>query len=280
MRQGIDVSGYQHPNNAPIDYQQVAKAGYSWVAVKVNEGAGSIRSDLKTDVQGFAAVDCEVCLYHYARPTATDPERAAQTFAALCPASPRLARRILDLEDGAQLGWDALARWVEAFVPVAQVSILYVNRYYRGNLEPHGFPWGCDVWLADPDDPNDLEGCYAVQYGQGPVPGVAAVCDLNHVTDTIVPPTVKKDENMISFQYNSQLHTLHVDDQGSLVHHWHDGATWHVEYPVLNVTPRAIPTVQAGYTGDPLRLDVFVEAGAGVAHGWYLPDHGWQSETL
>lgn len=284
MRDGIDVSEYQHPNGAPIDYAAVRASGVDWVCVKVNEAMGGVGPHFVADVVGFRGVGCETLLYHFARPTSTDAAAAGAHFADLCDMTDRTLERVLDLEDGEALGWDALTDWAVRCCAAAGVTVLYLNRYYLTHLHLAAFPPDLRLWVAWPGQLTVPFGLYAVQYGQQGVAGIVGDVDVNHVADAPAPappsPPGGLDPMAVSLQYRGQLHSFHVDDQGTVVHHWHDGNAWSVDYPITNALPRSQPTIQQGWGGNADRLDLFTETKVGIAHAWCWPDQAWQSEVL
>lgn len=187
MRNGVDISPYQHPRGESIDWQLVANHGYVWMADKINEGMSDGYAVDYPDFAAAAAVGIETVAYHFARPLTCDPIRSGALFGQLCREHAPTSRRCLDLEDGASMGWQALRDWAIDFESASGTDLLYVNRNYRGGLASAGYSFVLDLWLAYPDH-NALDpDLYAVQFGQGWVPGIPAVVDLNLVAD--LPPT-------------------------------------------------------------------------------------------
>ncbi len=74
MVQGVDVASYQHPtskqypNGAPIDWSQVAGAGYQFAAVKATEGAYYPNPYALTDLADAKAAGLSVAAYAFAIP--------------------------------------------------------------------------------------------------------------------------------------------------------------------------------------------------------------------
>jgi GH25 family lysozyme M1 (1,4-beta-N-acetylmuramidase) len=67
--QGIDVASHQHPGGAPIDWNQVAGAGYRFVAIKATEGNYYFNDDYYADDRsGAAAAGTYTYPYHFAIP--------------------------------------------------------------------------------------------------------------------------------------------------------------------------------------------------------------------
>lgn len=207
MRNGIDISPWQHPRGDAIDWPTVANHGYLWMADKINEGMDDGYAVDWPDFPAAAAVGVETVAYHFARPTSCSPLDAADKFVALCEAHAPDARRCLDLEDGEQLGWVALHSWMTAFMARAQADVLYVNRNYLTGLNSAG---GCDgllIWVAIPGATGIPDGLYACQFGQGAVPGIPATVDLNFVTDDTHTPG---GDDMTDAQLDRLINELHT----------------------------------------------------------------------
>lgn len=179
IRLGIDVASEQHPNGAPINWPLVAAQGFGWAAIKVSEGITYTNPYDAADVGGATAAGMEVVEYHFARPLVnTFAQEAAFARAARGPIVPT-RRYALDLEDGAQIGWAALGAWTRGFVSLTPLNLIYVNGSYRAGLTPYGFPWGLQVWLADPSGTQNRSGCAVVQFGVASLAGIPAQVDLD-----------------------------------------------------------------------------------------------------
>jgi GH25 family lysozyme M1 (1,4-beta-N-acetylmuramidase) len=65
---GVDVSSFQHPNGAPIDWPQVAAAGYRFAFIKATEGSYYVNPYFASDAAGAEAAGMLVAAYHFANP--------------------------------------------------------------------------------------------------------------------------------------------------------------------------------------------------------------------
>ncbi len=65
---GIDVSSFQHPGGARIDWSAVAKAGYRFAFIKSTEGTYYVNPYFKSDVAAAEAAGLLVAAYHFANP--------------------------------------------------------------------------------------------------------------------------------------------------------------------------------------------------------------------
>lgn len=181
MRHGIDVSSNNHPNGAAIDWHRVAASGVEWVAVKLSEGAHYRNAYASDDVHAARAQGLEVVGYHFARPTTNSPETEAANLAGAVKNLGGIDRVYLDIEDGRQLGWKPLARWVAKFLIHADTNYLYWNRDYQHHLTPALHSTAAEQWVAWPGTVDYKPSLGVVQYGQGDVPGIVGPVDLNYV---------------------------------------------------------------------------------------------------
>src|SRR5215469_1752251 len=68
---GIDVASFQHPNNAAIDWTQVAGAGYTFAAVKATENTNYVNPYYSNDATAATTAGMYVAAYHFAIPNAS-----------------------------------------------------------------------------------------------------------------------------------------------------------------------------------------------------------------
>ncbi len=198
MREGIDVSSYQHPDGQTIDYGKVRAFGVEWAAVKITEGLTYVNPWAPQDCAGFAAAGIEVVPYHFAQPDQSDAAAQARFFAEHCPAGTGTVTGALDLEVHMLAGPEALAQWVEAFRVACAVPILYADQDFHTALIGAGYEWPGKLWLAAPSLDTFPDGAYAWQYGEGDVDGVAATVDRDQITDKETP-TVAFDAEEIAY---------------------------------------------------------------------------------
>ncbi len=169
---GIDVSPYQHPAGASIDWQAVAASGIAAVMVKLTEGSTWLNPYAAGDCAAAAAAGLQVGCYHFARPDLGNGADAEAAWFAV-----HLADLALDLPPALDSERPApgLRAWNEAWLERVPEAVGYgleldlpLDRLWviRGGPEP-----------ADPG------GAWGVQYGQGPVRGIAAICDLDVFRD-------------------------------------------------------------------------------------------------
>ena len=81
---GLDVAAYQHPatskdpNGVPIDWPQVAAAGYRFAAVKGTEGDYYVNPWAATDLAEAKAAGLDVAPYHFAIPNVSSGQEQAE----------------------------------------------------------------------------------------------------------------------------------------------------------------------------------------------------------
>jgi GH25 family lysozyme M1 (1,4-beta-N-acetylmuramidase) len=73
---GVDVSSFQHPSNAAINWASVAGAGYQFAAIKATEGNYYVNPYYANDAAAAVAAGMYVAAYHFANPP--DSTGAAQ----------------------------------------------------------------------------------------------------------------------------------------------------------------------------------------------------------
>lgn len=118
---GPDVSSYQHPNGAAINWSQVAKSGVSFAIVKATEGTGYTNPYYASDYAGIADAGLVHGAYHFARPALPVAKTAAAqanyfVSAMGDSATAKTLAPSLDLEVSGGLGRSQLIRWAQDFL--------------------------------------------------------------------------------------------------------------------------------------------------------------------
>src|ERR1700691_4456305 len=94
---GVDVSSFQHPGGARINWRSVARAGYRFAFIKSTEGTYYVNPYFKADATAAEAAGLLVAAYHFANPA--DSSGRAQADYALkhgaYQANGRMLRMIL-----------------------------------------------------------------------------------------------------------------------------------------------------------------------------------------
>lgn len=126
MRLGIDVSN----NNGLIDWSLVKLSGVTLAMVKISEGSTFVDTTARRNIQG--AIDNQIMVggYHFARPSANNPQIEA-SFASRClNAVPGLTLFALDLEDDKVGATDNLATWAWDWLEDFEGASGYTARLY------------------------------------------------------------------------------------------------------------------------------------------------------
>ena len=117
---GVDVSAYQHPHDAVIDWAQLRSAGLSFVYVKATEGTDRTNPWFADDVPRARVHGLAAGAYHFARPalpltTAVDQ---ADFFARTIGDQGRtgLLPPVLDIESTGGLNRGDLTAWAQLFL--------------------------------------------------------------------------------------------------------------------------------------------------------------------
>ncbi|GAC1608345.1 MAG: hypothetical protein NVS3B26_04890 [Mycobacteriales bacterium] len=136
---GPDVSGWQHPSAAPIDWTAVRAAGHEFTFVKATEGGTFTNAYFAADWRSVNAAGLYRGAYHYARPTSVPGSAAAQArlFAATIgdQSQPLTLPPTLDMEESGGLGPAALQAWTSSFLTTlssltGRTPIIYTYPYF------------------------------------------------------------------------------------------------------------------------------------------------------
>ncbi|HEX7355251.1 MAG TPA: GH25 family lysozyme [Mycobacteriales bacterium] len=173
----IDISSFQHPSGASIDFAAVKGAGISGVVVKITEGTDYVNPYAAADVAAAKAAGLSVAGYLFLHPS-EDPVAQAEYY--LANGGSDLAGVALDCEDTDGLGWGAVCTAMQqchdhlALVGAKQVLAYLDESWYAATGISS---WGWQVWLAEPSDSSPTEPCQLWQYGQSAVAGVQGAVD-------------------------------------------------------------------------------------------------------
>ncbi|HZC61995.1 MAG TPA: ricin-type beta-trefoil lectin domain protein [Streptosporangiaceae bacterium] len=123
--QGVDVSSWQHPSGAAIDWSQVAASGIRFAAVKATEGAYYPNPYALSDLAGAKAAGLSVVAYAFAIPngngSSSDPVAQADYLLNRLGTQSSTVPIMLDIEYnpyGAEcygLSATAMVSWISAF---------------------------------------------------------------------------------------------------------------------------------------------------------------------
>ena len=154
---GIDISAYQHPSGAAIDFPAVRAAKIRFVAVKVDEGGGYV-NPYSRDMLSARVAGMYVTGYHFARPrlplsTAVSDARAF--VEPIATAARGTLPPMLDIEMTDGLSASTVVSWVRTWVTTVRnwsgrTPIIYTGGWFWGRYlnNPGGFS-GAPLWIAD-----------------------------------------------------------------------------------------------------------------------------------
>ena len=157
---GPDVSGWQHPNRAAIDWAKVRAAENSFAIIKATEGSGYTNPFYATDATGARAAHLVVGAYAFARPAL--PISTASTQATYFAATIGNVRTIgtlppiLDLEMSGGLSSADLVTWAQLFLETVRAQtgrtpIVYSYPYFWSSTLAGTTAFGrYPLWLASP----------------------------------------------------------------------------------------------------------------------------------
>jgi lysozyme len=155
---GVDVSSYQHPGGAGINWVAVRNQGAKFAFVKVSEGGSYVNPWGLSDIRAARAAGLYVGAYHFGRPrlplstAASDARRFAAEIGNVRQAG--YLPPVLDLEVTGGLSAANITAWARSFLATLQAAtgrtpIVYSGgwfwRGYMGN--PGGFA-AYPLWAA------------------------------------------------------------------------------------------------------------------------------------
>src|SRR3954453_8218145 len=166
---GPDVSSYQHPAGASINWTKVAAEGHEFAIVKATEGASYVNKYFAADYSGIRKAGMVRGSYHFARPAYPIAKTAlaqakfyvahlgnVMTTKTLPPA--------LDLEVDGGLGRTALITWAQNF-------LLDVRNLTGRTPMIYTYPWFWQVALGHAPAPNRYPLWMAAYHGSTPDAG-------------------------------------------------------------------------------------------------------------
>ena len=170
---GLDVAAYQHPDTsqyphgAPIDWPQVAAAGYRFAAIKGTEGDYYVNPWATTDLAEAKAAGLDVTPYTFAIPNVSSGKEQAEfavEYSGYAP-GPQTLPLMLDIEydpyvasDGTNecygLSPSKMSGWISAFVTTArsltgQYPVIYTTANWWDTCTGGSTAFGDDpMWVA------------------------------------------------------------------------------------------------------------------------------------
>jgi GH25 family lysozyme M1 (1,4-beta-N-acetylmuramidase) len=209
--QGIDVASGQHAAG-PINWAQVAGAGYQFAAVKATEGNYYVNPYYATDLPAAQAAGLSVIGYAFANPypgngTAAQQAQYLVSHATVASGVPPL---MLDIEYDPYTATEAhsnecyglttaaMVTWISQFVAGTQsltgrLPIIYTTQDWWSTCTGNSAAFGKDpIWLANYSTTPPLPAGWSTwalwQYSStGNVPGISGYTDLDQLNPAVLP---------------------------------------------------------------------------------------------
>ncbi len=202
---GPDVSNWQHPNGAAIDWHQVKAAGHTYAFIKATEGPGGRRNGqwytnpyFAADWRDAGAVGLARGAYHYAepeRPVVDSAVAQARYYVSVTGTmhGGRDLPPVLDMETDNGLSADELTTWARTWLQEVQrltgrAPMIYTYQYFwQHQMGDTTALTGYRLWFArytnDPSQVQPPGGWQTWTFWQytstGSVPGIQGDVDLN-----------------------------------------------------------------------------------------------------
>lgn len=154
---GPDVSAWQHPQSAAINWSQVAGAGNTFVFIKATEGSSYVNPWWSADRNGARSAGMAVGAYDFAEPGVTSGAAEARHFASVIGPQngPGQLPPVLDLEVTGGRSPSRLISWVGDWLrttralthrtPMIYTSPSFWASYLRNTHSYAKYP----LWVAD-----------------------------------------------------------------------------------------------------------------------------------
>lgn len=183
----VDVSSWQHPGNAPIDWGAVKGDGVVGAIVKLTQGTGYVNPYGVDDINAAAAAGLLTGAYHFCTPAASSPQDEAGHFLANLGGLELSLGVWVDVEDVGSYPLHELWGWVSAFLGECSTPQrpggVYTDRSLYSNMI--GAPGPYRLWLAVPGQTEGpAEGEQITQTGQQSIAGITGPVDVDTVWNT------------------------------------------------------------------------------------------------
>lgn len=191
---GPDVSGWQHPSGAAIDWAKVKGNGQSFTFVKATEGTTYANPYFPADWSGSGSAGLMHGAYHFARPTTTAGSAVAQANYFVATAgqqnTPGTLPPVLDLEVSGGLSSTQLISWAQQWLTqvktlTGRTPILYsYPAFWTGNMANSTAFASYPLWIAGySSEPAPLGGWAHWTFWQysdnSSIPGISGAGDMS-----------------------------------------------------------------------------------------------------
>ncbi len=211
---GIDVSSRQHPDGAPVDWAEVAAAGYKFAFIKVSEGDYYVNPYYASDVAQASAAGLFTAAYEFAIPN--NSSGTLQADLALnqvgAAAGGRTLPLILDAEYDPYVSKDhtntcygltpaQMVAWIGAFVAevqrrTGQPPVIYTTKGWWNECTGKSAAFAGDpLWIAaytaEPSLPAGWKQWNYQQYtSTATVPGISVQTDVSYFNPAVMTTAV------------------------------------------------------------------------------------------
>lgn len=197
---GPDVSGWQHPSGAAIDWSRVAGNGQSFTFIKATESTTYANPYFSADWSGSGSAGLMHGAYHFARPSTAAGSAVAQANYFVAKAgrqnTPGTLPPVLDLEDSGGLSPAQLVTWAQQWLAqvrslTGRTPIVYsYPAFWTGNMANSTAFAGYPLWIAGySSEPGQLGGWAHWTFWQysdnSSIPGISGPGDMSKFAGTL-----------------------------------------------------------------------------------------------
>lgn len=194
---GIDVSSWQHPGGAAMDWSSVKAEGNSFAFIKATEGLGYVNPYFATDSVKAKDQGLIIGSYHYGRPGSSARAQAAEYAAVLATQPQPSLPPALDIEVNDGVSPAGMVAWIREFVTEIQrltgrTPLIYTYRYFwqeqvGNSTEFSNYPLWFAAYQSQP--PTNLPGgwqhmTFWQDFDKAKIPGVYFDTDTNKFNGT------------------------------------------------------------------------------------------------
>lgn len=177
---GIDVSSWQHPEGAAIDWEKVRKSEIAFVIVKASQGTSYVSPWLARDLSDARAEGLLVGAYHFYS-LVDDAAEQAKYFAKAVAGEVLDMGTWLDFEPGAMASFaasQAVQAFIEAIKPERPGCGLYVDQSWLSVLKETNTPLP-RLWVTNWGKEGSVDGAFMTQDYPGSVAGIVGNVDID-----------------------------------------------------------------------------------------------------
>lgn len=182
---GVDVSTWQHPNGAAIDWHEVASTGVTFAIVKASQGLDWVNPWLERDLDDAKSAGLLVGAYHFYE-LGVNPEAQAQHAISVLMGQSLELGFYLDWEVGAVDTWqlpDTYGAFLKSAMETRNPTGTYCDISWWTQLKQSNSPI-YRLWLADYNKEVEGKPFMWQDSETGHVKGIQATVDLDYLLST------------------------------------------------------------------------------------------------